>query len=265
MRLAVGQIEPQIGDLDGNLDRVKGILEKAERRDVDVLVLPELANSGYVFKNVSEVSAFAESIPEGLVTRELLAWSAGGRMVAAGICERTSDGFYNSAAAFANGEHIVTYHKIHLFLNEKDWFAPGLQEPPVFEYKGHLFGVMICFDWAFPEVARVLALKGAQVILHPANLVLPYGQDAMITRSVENRVYTATANRVGSERGLVFSGASQITDIKGSRLARLNKDEVGLAWADIDPTLADDKAITERNDVITDRRPNLYTRLISDD
>jgi predicted amidohydrolase len=265
MRLAVGQIEPQIGDIDANLNRVKDILEKAESIDVDVLVLPELCNSGYVFKSVSEASASAESIPDGHVSRELLSWSGGGRMVVAGICERKSTGLYNSAAVFANGEHLATYRKIHLFLNEKDWFLPGKDEPLVIEYKDYLFGVMVCFDWAFPEVARVLTLKGSQVILHPANLVLPYCQDAMITRSIENRVFTATANRVGNERGLVFSGASQITDVKGIRLAQLNAREIGLAWADIDPTLADDKAITERNDVIADRRPGLYRRIILDD
>jgi predicted amidohydrolase len=265
MRLAIGQIEPRIDDINGNLNRVREILQKAETVDVDVLVLPELCNSGYVFKNASEVSASSESIPDGLVARELLGWSAGGRLVVAGICEKTRNGFHNSAAAFANGEHLATYHKIHLFLNEKDWFLPGLEEPPVFEYKNYSFGIMICFDWAFPEVARILALKGAQVILHPANLVLPYCQDAMITRSIENRVFTATANRVGKERGLVFSGGSQITDMKGSRLTQMGQTEIGLAWAEIDPSLADDKAITERNDVLNDRRPSLYKRLISYD
>jgi predicted amidohydrolase len=265
MRIAVGQLDLLIGNVEENLVRVRKILEKAERSDVDVLILPELCNSGYVFKNSGEAISSAEPIPEGPVSRELLSWSGGGRLVVAGICERTQKGLYNSAIVVGNGEHLATYHKIHLFLNERNWFLPGQEEPPVIEYRGYQFGVMICFDWAFPEVARILALNGAQVILHPANLVLPYCQDAMITRSIENRVFTATANRVGTERGLTFSGASQITDIKGNRIIRMNSTDTGLVWTDIEPDLADDKAITEKNDVLADRRPSLYRRLTQDD
>jgi len=265
MRVAVGQMDLLVGNVDENLIRVRDILEKAEKSDVDVLVLPELCNSGYAFKNISEASASAEPIPEGPVSRELLTWSGGGRLVVAGICERTPEGLYNSAIVVGNGEHMATYHKIHLFLNEPDWFLAGQDVPPVIEYGGYQFGTMVCFDWAFPEIARVLTLNGAQVILHPANLVLPYCQEAMITRSIENRVFTATANRVGSERGLTFSGASQITDVKGNRIAQMNAKETGLIWADIEPTLADDKAITERNDVLSDRRPSLYRRITQDD
>lgn len=265
LKLAVGQMEPQICNVEENLISVKSILEEAEKNDVDILVLPELSNSGYVFKNIDEAVDSTESIPEGPISRELLAWSSGGRLVVAGICERTKEGLYNSAAVFGNGEHIITYRKIHLFLKEADWFKAGQDEPPVIEYKGYRFGVMICFDWIFPEVARVLALKGAQVILHPANLVLPYCQDAMITRSIENRVFTATANRIGTERGVKFSGLSQITDIKGNRLCQMSNEEVGIASVTIDPLHADDKSITARNDIFADRCPALYTRITQDD
>ena len=265
MRVAVGQMDLLIGDVEENLIRVRGLLEKAEKSDIEVLVLPELCNSGYAFKSIGEANGSSELIPEGPVSRELLTWSGGGRLVVAGICERTPKGLYNSAAVLGNGEHIATYHKIHLFLHEQNWFLPGQEEPPVIEYKGYQFGIMVCFDWAFPEVARILTLKGAQAILHPANLVLPYCQDAMVTRSIENRVFTATANRVGTERGLTFSGASQITDVKGNRIAQMTAKETGLVWADIEPTLADDKSITERNDILADRRPRLYKRLTQDD
>ncbi|MFW9844909.1 MAG: nitrilase-related carbon-nitrogen hydrolase, partial [Candidatus Thorarchaeota archaeon] len=114
-------------------------------------------------------------------------------------------------------------------------------------------------------VTRVLALKGAQVLLHPANLVLPYCQDAMITRSIENRLFTATANRVGTEREVSFSGLSQITDVKGNRLCQLDSDSVGIASVIVNPKLADDKSITARNDVLKDRHPELYTRITQDD
>jgi len=265
VKLAVGQMEPQITSVEENIARVKVLLEKAEENTVDVLVLPELCNSGYVFQSSDEANASAEEIPQGPMSSELLAWSKAGRMVVAGICERTDKGLYNSAGIFANGEHITTYRKIHLFLNEKSWFQSGNDEPPVVEFNGSKFGVMICFDWIFPEIARVLALKGAQAILHPANLVLPYCQDAMITRSIENHVFTATANRIGTEREVAFSGHSQITSPKGQRLASLNGEEIGITVYNIDLSMADDKMITNRNHLFDDRHPDLYSRIIQND
>jgi beta-ureidopropionase len=261
MRIAVGQCQPLLNDEDENLSRIRALLKEAEDNRVEVLVLPELCNSGYVFESLEEAKSAAEEIPSGSFSEELRSWSSENRFVVAGICEQTPEGLYNSAAVFSEGEYRCTYHKIHLFLNEKDWFLAGNEEPPVIEFKGAKFGIMICFDWVFPEISRVLTLKGAQVILHPANLVLPYCQLAMVTRSIENSVFTATANRIGIERGVEFSGNSQITNISGARLVTLSRDEIGLAFADIDPQEANGKMITERNNVIQDRRPDLYTRL----
>ena len=265
LRLAIGQLNPQVGDTDENIVRVRNILEEAKRTYSDVLVLPELCNSGYMFQIKEEAVASSETIPDGPMCEELRKWSEHGRLVVAGICEKGDGGLYNSAVAFNDGKYLTTYRKIHLFLNEKDWFLPGENEPPIIHFREYIFGIMICFDWAFPEVARILTLKGAQVLLHPANLVLPYCQDAMITRSIENRVFTATANRAGEERDVKFSGASQITDPKGDRLVQMSSEEIGIRTADLDPALANDKAITERNDVIKDRKPKLYFRLTQDD
>jgi predicted amidohydrolase len=265
MRIAIGQMEPMLTDGDENLSRVKSLLKKAEESQVDVLVLPELCNSGYVFESLEEAESTAEELPSGIFSKELLSWSRKDRFVVAGICERTPEGLYNSAAVFSQGTHRITYRKIHLFRNEKDWFLAGNEEPPVVEFKGAKFGVMICFDWAFPEMTRILTLKGAHVILHPANLVLPYCQNAMVTRSIENSVFTATANRIGTERGIEFSGNSQIINTIGTRLATLSRDEIGITFVDINPQEADDKMITNRNHVIHDRRPELYKLLTKSD
>ncbi|MGY5875595.1 MAG: nitrilase-related carbon-nitrogen hydrolase [Candidatus Thorarchaeota archaeon] len=261
IRLGLAQTKPAIAKVEQNLKRTKQVLGEASREEIDVLVLPELANSGYVFESHTELEESSESIPDGLYCAALKAWSETGGLVVAGVCEVTSEGFYNSAIVFANGEYELTYRKIHLFNREIEWFLPGREEPPVILHKGHRFGVMVCFDWAFPEAARTLALKGAQVILHPSNLVLPYCQNAMITRSIENRVFTATANRIGEERGVAFSGTSQVTNPKGDILFRLSENSEELRWVDIEPTDADNKMITERNHVLGDRRPELYRRL----
>ncbi|MBE0527033.1 MAG: hydratase, partial [Candidatus Thorarchaeota archaeon] len=142
MKLSVGQMEPQICNPEENLSKVISILEDADKVKADVLVLPELCNSGYVFKTLSEAVDSAESIPDGPLSNELLSWSSSDRLVVAGICEQTKEGLFNSAAVFGNGKHITTYRKIHLFLNESDWFKPGREEPPVIEHHGYRFGVM---------------------------------------------------------------------------------------------------------------------------
>jgi predicted amidohydrolase len=132
----------------------------------------------------------------------------------------------------------------------------------VFDLPFGKIGVMICFDWFFPEAARTLALKGAQMIAHPANLVLPHCPEAMITRSLENHVFTATANRIGREnRGgndLRFIGSSQIVAYNGALLTRMEADEEQLTVVEVDPERANDKVINSRNDLLKDRRTEQY-------
>jgi predicted amidohydrolase len=263
MNLAVGQSHFILGDTAANLDHLRFLLAEADRLQADALVLPELASSGYMFTSLLEALPASEEIPSGPASRLLTEWSraAGGRLVVCGICERAGERLYNSAAVFASGQHLVTYRKLHLFNTEKNVFSPGTQPPPVFTFNNVRYGLMICFDWFFPEVTRRLALEGAQVILHPANLVLPYCQAAMITRSIENRVYSATANRSGTERGVTFSGMSQATAPRGELLFRAGGDFRGVLCAEIDSTRADDKRVTPLNDLFADRRPEFYTPL----
>jgi predicted amidohydrolase len=131
---------------------------------------------------------------------------------------------------------------------------------------GGKVGMMICFDWFFPEVARVLALEGAQVICHPANLVLPWCQDAMRTRSIENRVFSVTANRIGAEKrgniALTFTGKSQIVTPKGDVLAQASERSESLKVVDVDPAEALDKHVTPNNDLFKDRKVALYKPLL---
>jgi len=259
LKIGVAQANFQLADRAANLEIIHELLDEAARGGVDVLVLPELANSGYNFDTPAEAESVAEVADDGPVCRLLRDWSAGGRLAVSGLCERGTDALYNSAVVYADGQLLTVYRKTHLFANESTFFRPGAEKPPVVDFNGHRFGVMICFDWFFPEVTRGLALRGAQVVLHPANLVLPYCQAAMLTRSIENRVFTATANRSGSERGVSFSGMSQITGPKGELLIRATGDLRGVISVDIDPARADDKWVTPANDLFDDRRPEFYT------
>ena len=127
------------------------------------------------------------------------------------------------------------------------WY-PGLTGFRIFEYRQVRFGLMICFDWRFPEAARRLALSGAQIICHPANLVLPHCPDAMVTRALENNVFTVTADRIGSENRtgipLKFIGRSRIIAPDGIILGELGETETGFISADIDTELADRKRLS---------------------
>ncbi len=132
----------------------------------------------------------------------------------------------------------------------------------MFEVNGVNIGIMICFDWFFPETARTLALLGADIIAHPANLVLPYCQKAMITRCLENRIYAVTANRIGEEiRGednFVFTGASQITSYDGQILSSAPVDKIYSGFAEIDIEKVRDKKLNNFNDIFEDRRKDFY-------
>jgi predicted amidohydrolase len=122
--------------------------------------------------------------------------------------------------------------------------------------------MMICFDWIFPEVSRKLAIGGTQIIAHPANLVTPYCQPAMITRSIENRVFIITSNRYGKEisgsSSLIFTGRSQIISPMGTIIVRANQFRDKVVIVEIDPSLALDKNFSDKNDLFKDRRPQFY-------
>ena len=263
MRFAAVQLAPRFGRPGDNLERA---LDLAAGTAADVYVLPELVTSGYQFLSREEAAGLAEEPGAGPTTARLAAFAAEhGVHVVCGLPERSGDELYNSVVLVGPTGLVGTYRKVHLFWDEPDVFAPGDGPFPVFDLGGLRLGLLICFDWVFPEATRSLALQGADLVALPANLVLPWAQRAMVIRAVENRVYTLVANRIGTEaRGgrdpLTFTGSSQVIAPDGRELARLGPEEEGVAAAEVDVTLARDKRITARNDVLGDRRPELYPR-----
>ncbi|HVN47700.1 MAG TPA: nitrilase-related carbon-nitrogen hydrolase [Bacteroidota bacterium] len=258
MFLGVVQTKPEFGAVAQNIEQAFALME---RDHADLYVLPELFNCGYNFIDAEEVQSLAEPA-EGKTFQRILRWANVHRsFIVYGFAEH-ANGFYNSAAMVGPDGLIGLYRKVHLFDREKLFFLPGNLGFPVFELPLGKIGMMICFDWFFPEAARTLALKGAQVIAHPANLVLPYCPDAMITRSLENHVFTATADRIGREdRGgneLQFIGASQIVAYNGALLAQLQADEENISVVQIDLQRTDQKLLNNRNELFNDRREDQY-------
>jgi predicted amidohydrolase len=262
MKVGYIQTDPVFGEKDTNFQQIMQLVEENYFK-ADLLVLPELFATGYTFTSRLEVHEHGE-MPGEETTKFLSKLSREtGAVVAAGFIEVECEQAYN-AAMLVDGDRVVgIYRKIHLFNKEKKWFTPGNKPFAVHAARGAKVGVMICFDWMFPEATRSLALLGADVIAHPSNLVMPYCQKAMVTRCLENRVFAVTANRIGIEsRGddkFTFTGGSQITAFNGDVLSSAPVDRVHVSTIDIDFHAARNKKINEYNDVMSDRRPGLYT------
>ena len=266
MKVGYIQFEPIFGEKEKNLKRIVTFLKEGAQKEADLLVLPELCNTGYVFKSVKEVEALSEPVPEGQTTRALAGFAEEENLcIVAGLAERGNHRFFNSAVLVSPEGFTAAYRKAHLFNEEKSWFTKGQDPFTVYRTPNAKIGMMICFDWIFPEVVRVLALRGAQIVCHPSNLVLPYCQKALLGAAVQNRIFIITANRVGSERGIEFTGASQIVDPSMQVLARSRRMGEELRVVEIDPEEAECKRVTERNDLWADRRTDLYQPLLHQD
>src|SRR6476661_10538292 len=262
MRVGYYQSNPEFGKVAENLDRIAAALETAE---ADLLVLPELCASGYQFVSTDEVRDLAEPVPGGPTTKRLLDLAKHKQMViVAGLPEQAGTICYNSAIAVGPQGFIGCYRKTHLFFEETLFFTPGDTGFHVWDIGPAKIGVMICFDWYYPEAARTLAVQGADIICHPSNLVLPNCPDSMPVRCLENRVFAVTCNRVGSEaRGgkerLIYIGQSEVVTPKGIIQHRASRDQEELTIVEIDPAQARNKSLNRYNDLLRDRRTSLYT------
>jgi predicted amidohydrolase len=259
MKVGYVQTSPIFGNKEENFKQVETLVNNQK---ADLIVLPELFATGYTFANITEVNSLAEGLNGPTVNFILKLSKNTGAIVVGGFIEKENNNFYNSSIIVYKNEIIGSYRKLHLYYKEKKWFSAGNRHLKVFEIKGIKIGIMICFDWIFPEVFRSLALKGAEIIAHPANLVMPYCQNAMITRCLENRVYAITANRIGEEkRGIdhfKFTGKSQITSYNGDVISSAPSDKIFKEFVDIDISLARNKNLNKLNNLFTDRRPNYY-------
>ncbi|MCX5813158.1 MAG: acyltransferase [Proteobacteria bacterium] len=261
MRAGFYQFEPVFGEKEGNIEKVLHALKDV---DADLIVLPELFATGYQFISHEEVDRLSEQVPQGYTTEILVGLSRSkGMYIVAGIPEKHGEKFFNSAILTGPDGYIGIYRKTHLFFEENIWFTPGDTGFEVFHTAIGRIGIMICFDWIFPESMRTLALKGAEVVAHPANLVLPYCPSAMPIRCLENRVYAVTANRIGTEsrkegQTLNFIGTSQIVSPDSTLCAKAPENEESLGIVDIAPEKAKDKSLNAFNDLFRDRRPGMY-------
>lgn len=261
MNVGYCQTYPEFGKVQRNIEQVASQLGSV---DCDLLVLPEFAFSGYQFISQEEVFELSERVPDGPTTQACMELARRYRMhLVVGLPEKAGQHCYNSAIVVGPSGFLGCYRKTHLFCEETLFFRPGDSGFQVWDLGPARIGVMICFDWYYPEAVRTLAVQGADIVCHPSNLVLPHCPDAMVTRCLENRIFSITANRIGREaRGgklpLTFIGKSEIVSPKGHILSRAFADAPELTVVEIDVEEARNKSINPYNDLLKDRRPGYY-------
>lgn len=250
----------EIGDLDGNLRRLGAALDGFGDDRPRLVVVPELATSGYVFRDRAEAQALAiAGDDERLVA--LGARLGASTVAVVGFAEREGDELYNSAAVLSADGILAVYRKSHLWAAEKLVFTPGPDAGMLVETGIGRLGVAICYDNEFPEIPRALALAGAEILALPVNWPLvprPEGERAPETIQAmasarSSRLPTVIADRRGSERGVAWTGGTAVIDGSGWVVA---EERDGVAAASVE--LSGDKGLGPHNDLFADRRPELY-------
>ena len=267
MKVACCQFSPAYRDIQQNLDRMRSI---SQETDTDIIVFPELALTGYFFRTPNEMGTLGQRI-DGPLSQDISELArTENKAIVTGFLELVDGVFYNSSLAFSsNGELTGHYRKVHRFYFETQAFARGDLGFPVCDLltrNGPVkLGMMICYDWRFPEAARSLALNGAELIAAPSNIVTTTGMlpTTLQTRAFENKVAIAFADRIGTEQNkdetLNFRGESAIISHNGAILALASKEDSETIVADLDLQQTREKRINAFNDIFEDRYPGSYS------
>jgi N-carbamoylputrescine amidase len=247
--VAIAQLRLLAGEDDERIGLTVAAIESAADQGADLVVLPELAAPGYRLES-AHLTERAETVVDG---RTLGVWAAAARRrgvaVIGGFAERIDDGIATAAVVIDHtGAVVGRYRKLHLFGGEIGLFRPGDLGLPLFDLAGLRVGLLICYDLRFPEVARILALRGAQLLAIPTAWVPGFdhgpsitghiGQvDGVIVQANLNQVFVACASQVGEDRGLRFLGSSVIVDPFGQVLCGpMGQDEVGVRTVEVCPS-----------------------------
>ena len=266
------QMEPKLGQVAANLGDLLARLDEAAGRGAKLVVFPECALTGYGFADKAEALAVAQPIP-GPATAEVVAACARRRVHAIfGMLERDGERLFNACILAGPDGVVGSYRKVHLPYIGVDRFADYGDRPfEVLDAGGVRVGMHICYDGAFPEVGRVLALLGADLLVLPTNWprhAESAAEHMMACRAMENVVYAMAVNRVGEERGFTFIGRSSIADPNGQVVAFAGIDTVEIIYAELDPARARRKRLVRvaglhEIDRIGDRRPEFYGGLLA--
>jgi N-carbamoylputrescine amidase len=233
VRVAVVQFNPQVGlgNLESNALAVRQRLQQAVKEGANLIVLPELATTGYCFHSREEAFAHAEPVPDGQTVRGWIAFAKEKQVYLVGcLPEADGDQLFDTAVLVGPDGFVGKYRKTHLWNEEKLFFTPGNLGFPVFDTKIGRIGLLVCWDIWFPETARIVSQLGADIICIPTGWVWTppplYDESGTcmaayltMTAAHANNVFIATADRIGTERGAGFMGNSLIAGTKDGQSA----------------------------------------------
>ena len=274
VKIACCQMEPIVGNKSDNLKKSIQMIEEAASNGANLIVLPELCNSGYVFETREEAFELSEEIPSGDSCKS---WSKIckklGVHIVAGINERAGDLLYNSSVVLGPNDYVGTFRKVHLWNEENLFFEPGDLGFPVFKTPIGRISCHICYDSWFPESYRLAALQGADIVCVSTNWVPIPGQDKgreamanilVMAAAHVNSVFIAAADRIGTERGQPFIGQSLIASYTGWPIggpASTDKEEIIYAEANLSDARRK-RNWTEYNQALRDRRKDVYGEML---
>ncbi len=277
-RVAVVQFNPQVGveNLKSNSEAVYERLGKAVEAGANLIVLPELATTGYTFSSREEAYAHAEEVPSGPTIQGWESFAKEHQVYIVG-CLPELEGvvLFDTAVLVGPDGFIGKYRKTHLWNEEKLYFSPGDLGYPVFDTKIGRIGLLVCWDIWFPETSRIVAQQGADIICIPTGWVWTppplYDESGVcmaayltMTAAHSNNVFIATADRIGTERTSGFMGNSLIAGTNGWPIDRIaGPDEDTIVYADIDVVQSRTAPIwNQLNDLHRDRRTDLYDQML---
>lgn len=247
------QLAARLGDVEGNLERLSRAVRDLDR-GADLIVTPELANTGY---DLAEIDAHGHDLGEELdgptVTLVRGLAEETGATIVVGMLEREDAALYDTAVVVEPAGATTRYRKSHLYPPERTRFAAGEALVTIPTAAGRI-GPMICFEHAFPEIATALALEGAQILVIPS--AVPFGYEHLLrlrtrARAQDNQVFVVAANLTGGE----FCGGSLIADPRGEVLVEAGADETAIrATIDLEEIVRE----REQEPALSLRRPELY-------
>lgn len=260
LRIALLQMNVEIGRPEANFAKVQSMLEQAVQHPdkPDVILLPEMWNTGYALDRIHELAD-----RDGQQTKRLIGDFCrrhGVNVIAGSIALKRGDRVYNTMLAFdRQGNVVADYAKIHLFrLMEEDKYLAAGDRSASFELDGLPCGMMICYDIRFPELARKLALSGAQMLFVPAEWPHPrlnHWRTLLLARAIENQMYVVSCNRVGTSGATEFFGHSMVIDPWGEIVIEGGEEEA-ILHANVEPEATG--RVRRTIPVFEDRRPSLY-------
>lgn len=258
MKVTLVQMSIALGKPEENFGAAKEWIRRASEDSPDVVILPEMWNTGYSLENIKEIA----DVRGARVQEEIapLAKKYDCNLVAGSVANLEDSKVYNSMYIFDRaGKEQARYDKTHLFqLMDEHLYLAGGEKTATFSLDGQLCGGVICYDIRFPELLRTLALQGIRILFVSAEWPYPrltHWRNLLISRAIENQMFVVACNRVGAEGKTTFFGHSMVIDPWGEILGELGEEE-GLLSVEMDPSQVE--KIRKKIPVFADRRPELY-------